>query len=591
MIHILYLMDKTFFENKMSRVRFHGINALAKRPDVSLKLWGPGWDGYNRDLPLSENLTGAGVQKPDIIFVYKAKNIIGLKDVPIPKAVRFNEMYDVEGTIQEIVDADATFVVCHHENDYKYFVSLKEDGGRIKGVTFVSVSHCAEKTIFNTVGAEPVCDRKYDIVISGAINGHYPLRSRIYNLIPKLEAKFKVYYHKHPGYTLTDAHTDKYLIELADVYKQGKICVTCSGLPRSRFGKYVEIPACGAIIAGDLPGEERENIEKFTLQLSVDMTDDEIIAKFSELLADRDKMKRMSADAVRWASEYTQEHYGERLYGELWQFLKSPLPLVNMMWYSNGECLLSNNEIMSIKSFLRVGHPVRLWIYHPVGNLPVSDLLLVEDGNQIVREEDVFKYRDQDSYSAFSNIFRYRLLYKYGGYWADMDMVCLKAFDFKQPYVFACEAKGHPASCVIRTPKGADIMGMCLQESVALTCTEEGRRELKWGTIGPKLLKSAIGKFELGKYKMSEGTFCPFSYKATVGDPNSSILNITKFPYKFSKEVYAVHLWNEIWRREGLDKDGKYEDGCLYEQLKNLIISGNEKVKLSTQDNQTVKRV
>jgi len=29
-----------------------------------------------------------------------------------------------------------------------------------------------------------------------------------------------------------------------------------------------------------------------------------------------------------------------------------------------------------------------------------------------------------------------------------------------------------------------------------------------------------------------------------------------------------VHLWNEMWRREGFDKDDKYDPACLYQQLR-----------------------
>ena len=36
----------------------------------------------------------------------------------------------------------------------------------------------------------------------------------------------------------------------------------------------------------------------------------------------------------------------------------------------------------------------------------------------------------------------------------------------------------------------------------------------------------------------------------------------------FDARVHTVHLWHELWRREGQDKDGCYPRGCLYEQLK-----------------------
>jgi hypothetical protein len=39
-------------------------------------------------------------------------------------------------------------------------------------------------------------------------------------------------------------------------------------------------------------------------------------------------------------------------------------------------------------------------------------------------------------------------------------------------------------------------------------------------------------------------------------------------PGKITKNSYAVHLWNEIWRQNSLDKDAQYSKNCLYERLK-----------------------
>src|SRR5262249_38771045 len=31
--------------------------------------------------------------------------------------------------------------------------------------------------------------------------------------------------------------------------------------------------------------------------------------------------------------------------------------------------------------------------------------------------------------------------------------------------------------------------------------------------------------------------------------------------------TYAVHLWNEMWRRSGFAKDDRYDPACLYERM------------------------
>jgi len=37
---------------------------------------------------------------------------------------------------------------------------------------------------------------------------------------------------------------------------------------------------------------------------------------------------------------------------------------------------------------------------------------------------------------------------------------------------------------------------------------------------------------------------------------------------RFREEARAIHLWNEMWRRNGADKDADYDPDCFYEKLK-----------------------
>ena len=41
-----------------------------------------------------------------------------------------------------------------------------------------------------------------------------------------------------------------------------------------------------------------------------------------------------------------------------------------------------------------------------------------------------------------------------------------------------------------------------------------------------------------------------------------------RYEFTFPETTYGVHLWNEMWRREGADKDGQYHPDTLYEQFK-----------------------
>ena len=45
----------------------------------------------------------------------------------------------------------------------------------------------------------------------------------------------------------------------------------------------------------------------------------------------------------------------------------------------------------------------------------------------------------KSTFLPFSDIWRYKMLYENGGYWVDLDMIAIKRFDFKEPFVFSSE--------------------------------------------------------------------------------------------------------------------------------------------------------
>src|SRR5258708_32444629 len=98
---------------------------------------------------------------------------------------------------------------------------------------------------------------------------------------------------------------------------------------------------------------------------------------------------------------------------------------------------ISDLEELSIRSFLAHGHEYHLYTDEHDHNVP--EHAIVKDANEIIPSAKIFKYRDYDSYSGFSNFFRYRLLLQKGGWWADTDLICLRPFDFPAEYVFPSE--------------------------------------------------------------------------------------------------------------------------------------------------------
>ena len=170
--------------------------------------------------------------------------------------------------------------------------------------------------------------------------------------------------------------------------------------------------------------------------------------------------------------------------------------IIQSMWIG-GE--LSNMEQLSAKSFIDHGHTYHLYTYGNVENIPEG--VVVKDGNEILPESEIFRYTN-GSVSAFSNMFRFALLYKKGGYWADTDFICVSNKKFKEPYVITSEPSldyNHNVitSSFIKMPKNCDAaaVGIQIQRGIKKDILS-GR--IHWGA-GPRTVKDIVKRFSLYK--------------------------------------------------------------------------------------------
>lgn len=228
--------------------------------------------------------------------------------------------------------------------------------------------------------------------------------------------------------------------------------------------------------------------------------------------------------------------------------------MIQSLWIGNR---LSAMEILSIRSFLYYGHDYRLYVYERVMNLPQGAIAC--DGNEILPASSIFQYSDSKSYAGFSNFFRYKLLLEQGGWWVDTDVVCLRPFDFMAPYVFASEiTKGGavPASAVIKCPADSEPMRYAWR-----VCASRDPASLKWGETGPRLVAEVINRFSLEAFLHPPQVFCP------VGCHDWEMLMAPGVALDLDAASYSIHLWNEMWRYYGRDKDGSYPSECIYGRL------------------------
>lgn len=324
MLNLLYLINHETYIKKMSRVRIHAMNAIGKL--TNLHIWGLNWDSYDNEKTVQENID---LHFPDIVFdcviVYKPLELKEFCNVKFTKCITYNEMYDFNETLKEIEQSMANIVICHHENDMKTYQEYYKNyhGQKNKNVKFTHIPHCAESTIFKDWNLP----KEYDILVCGRLNckntlgeSHYPLRDRMSSLIKKFPSKYKCGIHKHPKSMNNDSHTDKYLIEFAKAINSAKICISCSGLPKSRFGKYIEIPMCNTVHCADLPEQDHGIFENMLIQIDMNMSDDEIIDKIIYYLENELELNKLRSVGYEWSKNYTQEHYASRFMSALIDF-------------------------------------------------------------------------------------------------------------------------------------------------------------------------------------------------------------------------------------------------------------------------------
>lgn len=220
---------------------------------------------------------------------------------------------------------------------------------------------------------------------------------------------------------------------------------------------------------------------------------------------------------------------------------------------------LSVMEQLCIQSFLDHGHPFHLYGYQEIGNVPAG--ARVCDGAEILPAEEIFVYQrgcGKGSPSAFSNVFRYRLLLERGGWWADLDACCMRPLEFPDEHVFGYERERdgslHLNCGLMRAPAGSPVARFCWDE-----CQKVDRAEVRWGQIGPRLTARAVRQSKVSVRLLPPEAFYPIDYVR---------FRSLMCEHQIPEGSYSIHLWNSRWRREGLDPDAIYPADCIYEQLK-----------------------
>jgi len=228
------------------------------------------------------------------------------------------------------------------------------------------------------------------------------------------------------------------------------------------------------------------------------------------------------------------------------------LPAVQSLWIGSRLGLM---EKLTIRSFLDHGHDFILWGYEPIEALDPE--VEMRDANEILPFERVFRYVGGEfpgSVAGFSDIFRFKLLWERGGWWVDMDVTCLRPFDFDHEVLI----RPHPglARCcgnILRAPAGSDLMRRCYSDAVAAITTTN----TDW-LLPLRILSRHVDQLGL------RHCIAPESWFGTDAEEQWQPLFASQAQPR--GERFAIHWCNEWLRFLGFDKNAPVA-GSFYDQL------------------------
>jgi hypothetical protein len=210
---------------------------------------------------------------------------------------------------------------------------------------------------------------------------------------------------------------------------------------------------------------------------------------------------------------------------------------VNMFWHGDK---VSPLELACMQSFVANDHSLCVYTYAKT-TLPsgVSN----EDASKILPYESFFIY--MNSPSAFSNIFRYQLLLRQGGWWADTDVLCLKDRLPSCDYYWAEQEPGILNGAVLKFPAGDPLC-----ERLLVLSNKRARRIKRWGQLGPFLLTEVLSGRNLSRHSGTMEDAYPIHFLEA---------HYLWFPeyrdivHKRADGATFLHMWHNVFGEMGIN--------------------------------------
>ena len=234
--------------------------------------------------------------------------------------------------------------------------------------------------------------------------------------------------------------------------------------------------------------------------------------------------------------------------------------IIHSLWIGDN---LSSLELLTLNSFTQSGYEFNLWVYDI--DLPVPHNIVKKNANDIIPESEVFYYKNASKYghgkgslAGFSDIFRYQLLYKYGGIWVDMDITCLQPLDISSDHFFRHHHTFGLVGNVLKAPQNSPLMLWCYERSI----TQINADNINW-TLPIEILKQGVKQFKL------EG----FIQNISNEDKWPVVARMLRKNKKIPAHWKVIHWMNEEFRHLDIQKNKAVKDSVYEQFLKKYTVA------------------
>jgi hypothetical protein len=242
---------------------------------------------------------------------------------------------------------------------------------------------------------------------------------------------------------------------------------------------------------------------------------------------------------------------------------QQPQPEVRLFWTGPQ---LSPYEELSLASFVAAG--ARVFLYSRDKTLRLPDGVERVDLDELLTGElHHFTFPDGDRSAALhSDLFRYMAIEQFGGWYADLDVICIgdRLPDCK--VYLARESEWLINGAVMKFPPHAPFITAAIEESIKLLPDAAPGAPISARiSIGPELVTRLVKDYALDHLILPRANAYEITYDEIP----------LMFDPRFCDELNArvagkdfVHLWNEIWRRVRIPKSygppaGSFLDGLF----------------------------